>query len=190
MASETAEGTTLDVLRRLESGPRGLTEPEAASRLAAYGENTLPDRRTPSWTRRCVRALRDPFTAVLLCLGLVSAAVASWGTAVRNGLEPWRLLIVAIVLFGSEKLPDTARPLGRSMRILKGEAKAPEGGGRFGRGARGAAPGCRARGRRIGPVARRAPRAGSRLAAGLRAAPPAPGARSSPPGSPSGAACG
>jgi Mg2+-importing ATPase len=82
MASETAGGTTLEVLRRLESGPRGLTETQAASRLAAVGENTLPDRRTPSWPRRCVRALRDPFTAVLLCLGLVSAAVASWGTAV------------------------------------------------------------------------------------------------------------
>ncbi|GAA2307615.1 magnesium-translocating P-type ATPase [Streptomyces hawaiiensis] len=82
MASEPAEGTTLEVLRRLESGPRGLTESEAASRLAAFGENTLPDRRTPSWPRRCARALRDPFTAVLLCLGLVSAAVASWGTAV------------------------------------------------------------------------------------------------------------
>ncbi|MEU0166224.1 magnesium-translocating P-type ATPase [Streptomyces iakyrus] len=82
MASESAGGTTLEVLRRLESGPRGLTETQAASRLAAYGENTLPDRRTPSWPRRCVRALRDPFTAVLLCLGLVSAAVASWGTAV------------------------------------------------------------------------------------------------------------
>ncbi|MEU1101100.1 magnesium-translocating P-type ATPase [Streptomyces tibetensis] len=82
MASEPAEGTTLEVLRRLESGPRGLTDTEAASRLDACGENTLPDRRTPSWPRRCARALRDPFTAVLLCLGLVSAAVASWGTAV------------------------------------------------------------------------------------------------------------
>jgi sec-independent protein translocase protein TatA len=45
----------------------------------------------------------------------------------RNGLEPWHLLIVAIVvivLFGSKKLPDTARSLGRSMRILKSEARA------------------------------------------------------------------
>jgi sec-independent protein translocase protein TatA len=45
----------------------------------------------------------------------------------RNGLEPWHLLIVAlvvIVLFGSKKLPDTARALGRSMRILKSEARA------------------------------------------------------------------
>lgn len=45
----------------------------------------------------------------------------------RNGLEPWHLLIVAIIiilLFGSKKLPDTARALGKSMRILKSEAKA------------------------------------------------------------------
>ncbi|MEV7080887.1 Sec-independent protein translocase subunit TatA [Streptomyces sp. NPDC093516] len=45
----------------------------------------------------------------------------------RNGLEPWHLLIlvaVVVVLFGSKKLPDTARALGRSMRILKSEARA------------------------------------------------------------------
>ncbi|WP_406458289.1 Sec-independent protein translocase subunit TatA [Streptomyces sp. NBC_00876] len=45
----------------------------------------------------------------------------------RNGLEPWHLLVVAIVVlavFGSKKLPDTARALGKSMRILKSEAKA------------------------------------------------------------------
>jgi sec-independent protein translocase protein TatA len=45
----------------------------------------------------------------------------------RNGLEPWHLLIVAIViivLFGSKKLPDMARSLGKSARILKSEAKA------------------------------------------------------------------
>jgi sec-independent protein translocase protein TatA len=45
----------------------------------------------------------------------------------RNGLEPWHLLIVAvmiILLFGSKKLPEAARGLGKSMRILKSEAKA------------------------------------------------------------------
>lgn len=45
----------------------------------------------------------------------------------RNGLEPWHLLIVAVVLillFGSKKLPDTARALGKSLRILKSETKA------------------------------------------------------------------
>ena len=38
--------------------------------------------------------------------------------------SPWKVLIVAVVvlvLFGSRKLPDAARSLGRSMRILKAE---------------------------------------------------------------------
>jgi sec-independent protein translocase protein TatA len=45
----------------------------------------------------------------------------------RNALEPWHILVVVlvvVVLFGSKKLPDTARALGKSMRILKSEAKA------------------------------------------------------------------
>lgn len=48
----------------------------------------------------------------------------------RNGLEPWHLLLVGIVIllvFGSKKLPDTARALGKSMRILKSETKAMKG---------------------------------------------------------------
>ncbi|CAM5687582.1 magnesium-translocating P-type ATPase [Streptomyces purpurascens] len=94
MVSETAGGTTLEVLRRLESGPRGLTEAEAAARLLTSGENTLPEARTPSWQLRCGRALRDPFTAVLLCLGLVSVAIASWGT----GVVILALVVVSCVL--------------------------------------------------------------------------------------------
>ncbi|MFD0571488.1 Sec-independent protein translocase subunit TatA [Kitasatospora gansuensis] len=45
----------------------------------------------------------------------------------RNGFEPWHLLVVLaviILLFGSKKLPDMARGLGKSMRILKAETKA------------------------------------------------------------------
>ena len=38
--------------------------------------------------------------------------------------SPWKILIIALVilvLFGSKKLPDAARSLGKSMRILKTE---------------------------------------------------------------------
>src|SRR4051794_39281237 len=41
-------------------------------------------------------------------------------------LGPWEIAIIAVVvlvLFGSKKLPDTARSLGRSLRILKSETK-------------------------------------------------------------------
>ncbi|MER6536750.1 magnesium-translocating P-type ATPase [Streptomyces sp900105755] len=82
MASEGEAATSLQVLRRLDTGPRGLTEAEAAARLTDLGANSPPLPHTASWPLRCARALRDPFTAVLLTLGLVSALVASWGTAV------------------------------------------------------------------------------------------------------------
>jgi sec-independent protein translocase protein TatA len=45
----------------------------------------------------------------------------------RNGLEPWHValaVLVFLLLFGSKKLPDAARGLGKSMRILKSEARA------------------------------------------------------------------
>lgn len=36
------------------------------------------------------------------------------------------LLLLALVLFGAKRLPDSARSLGRSMRIFKSELKALE----------------------------------------------------------------
>jgi sec-independent protein translocase protein TatA len=41
-----------------------------------------------------------------------------------DALSPWHLLIIAaifVILFGAKKLPDSARALGRSMRIFKAE---------------------------------------------------------------------
>ena len=41
-------------------------------------------------------------------------------------LSPWHLLILAavvLVLFGAKKLPESARALGRSMRIFKAETQ-------------------------------------------------------------------
>ncbi|MEU0068271.1 magnesium-translocating P-type ATPase [Streptomyces sp. NPDC006332] len=109
-ASESAEDTSLQVLRRLDTGPRGLTETEAQARLARTGENTLPEVRTPSWPRRLLRGLRDPFTAVLLCLGLVSAAVASWGTAT---------VILALVAVSCVLRASGERRADRSMAALR-----------------------------------------------------------------------
>ena len=41
-----------------------------------------------------------------------------------GGLQWWHILLVVlafVILFGSKKLPDAARGLGRSLRILKAE---------------------------------------------------------------------
>lgn len=43
-----------------------------------------------------------------------------------NALKPWHLLVLAvvfIVLFGAKRLPDSARSLGRSLRIFKSEVQ-------------------------------------------------------------------
>lgn len=39
-------------------------------------------------------------------------------------MQPWHwivLIVVVVILFGSKKLPDAARGLGRSLRIFKSE---------------------------------------------------------------------
>ncbi|MFS8479065.1 MAG: Sec-independent protein translocase subunit TatA [Micromonosporaceae bacterium] len=43
-----------------------------------------------------------------------------------NALRPWHIAIlvaVLILLFGAKRLPDAARSLGRSLRIIKAETK-------------------------------------------------------------------
>ncbi len=44
----------------------------------------------------------------------------------RGMFEGWHLIILVVllaILFGSKRLPDAARGLGRSLRILKAEVK-------------------------------------------------------------------
>ncbi|MFD8686393.1 magnesium-translocating P-type ATPase [Streptomyces sp. NPDC059651] len=91
--------TSLQVLRSLDSGPRGLLEPEAQERLNRFGENSLPARRPVPWPRRFLRTLRDPFTSVLLCLGLVSAVTSAWGTAAVTSV----LVVVSCLLRSTEE---------------------------------------------------------------------------------------
>jgi sec-independent protein translocase protein TatA len=43
-----------------------------------------------------------------------------------GAVRPWHiivLVVVLILLFGAKRLPDAARSLGRSMRIIKAETK-------------------------------------------------------------------
>ena len=43
-----------------------------------------------------------------------------------GGLQPWHWLILAVVmvvLFGSKRLPDAARSVGKSLRIFKSEVR-------------------------------------------------------------------
>ncbi|MFE4538227.1 HAD-IC family P-type ATPase [Streptomyces scopuliridis] len=102
--------TSLQVLRLLDSGPRGLTDAQAEERLLRYGENAVPEWRTASWPRRFVRSVRDPFTAVLLCLGVVSATVSAWGTA---------LVILSLVVVSCLLRSSGEHRADRSMAALR-----------------------------------------------------------------------
>lgn len=95
----SAPPTSLQVLRSLDSGPRGLLERDAQERLTRFGENTLPARRPVPRPRRFLLTLRDPFTSVLLCLGLVSALVGAWGTAAVTSV----LAVVSCLLRSAEE---------------------------------------------------------------------------------------
>ena len=51
-----------------------------------------------------------------------------------GALSPWHwaiIIVVVLLLFGSKKLPDMARGLGQSMRILKAESRAMADDGRL-----------------------------------------------------------
>jgi Mg2+-importing ATPase len=72
--------TALQVLRRLDTGPKGLTEAEAESRLARHGQNTVPVSAT-TWRTRLAASGRDPFTLVLAVLAVASACIGASGTA-------------------------------------------------------------------------------------------------------------
>lgn len=43
--------------------------------------------------------------------------------SIPGGWELVLILLVVVVVFGSKRLPDSARALGKSMRILKAETK-------------------------------------------------------------------
>lgn len=52
-----------------------------------------------------------------------------------GALQPWHwivLIIVVVLLFGSKKLPEAARGLGRSMRIFKSEVQEMQNDGKKG----------------------------------------------------------
>jgi P-type Mg2+ transporter len=77
----------LQVLRAVESSPRGLVETEAQARLVRHGENAVPAARQPHWGSRLARVAANPFLVVLGCLAVVSALTGDIaGAAVIAGL--------------------------------------------------------------------------------------------------------
>lgn len=58
------------------------------------------------------------------------AAAAGTGRSTTGEFSAWHWVVVAISLVGTNKLPDLARSLGQSARILKAEARSPSADGK------------------------------------------------------------
>jgi P-type Mg2+ transporter len=66
-----ASTSDFELYKEVSSSPRGLTEDDAAARLAEFGENVMREPDGPSVAGRVVAALRSPFVALLVTLGVI-----------------------------------------------------------------------------------------------------------------------
>lgn len=64
-----------DTYRELETGPEGLSSPEAESRLLKYGENRLQEEKKKSLLTRIIEEFIDPMIIILLAASGLSAFV-------------------------------------------------------------------------------------------------------------------
>jgi len=63
------------VYETLRSGPEGLSEEEAAVRLAQYGKNVLPAGKTPGIAEIIFHQFRSPLIYILLAAGIISILI-------------------------------------------------------------------------------------------------------------------
>ena len=62
-----------EILKELQTGKDGLSDEQAAQRLAQYGENKLQEGRKITMFERFVEELKDPMLIMLMCAAVVSA---------------------------------------------------------------------------------------------------------------------
>ncbi len=88
---EAAMKESGEVLRGLGTGPAGLTEDEAAARLAQYGPNEVAREKKASWLKRFWVAARNPLVVLLTILAVVTFATATTRSDVVGG---WVMLVM------------------------------------------------------------------------------------------------
>lgn len=80
--TEAANASVDDALELCASSSSGLSEEEAARRLAAHGYNEIASEKSLSWERRLFRALRNPLVILLFVLAAVSLGSGDGRSAV------------------------------------------------------------------------------------------------------------
>ena len=84
-----------DTLHALDSTPDGLTQEQAAARLARDGRNVLTEPPKPSLVKRFFQQLADPMILVLLAAALISAITSAY--AHESFADVIIILIVVII---------------------------------------------------------------------------------------------
>ena len=91
-----AGGTTADLEQKLTASDTGLSQAEAASRLAANGPNTTTDTRLKPWYVFLLRSFADEFIVVLVLLGVISIVM---GDALGASIIFLLAVVSAIIRF-------------------------------------------------------------------------------------------
>ena len=89
--------TAEEVLAELRTGERGLTQEEAANRLAEVGENALQDKKKGSVIKLFLAQFKDFMTILLICAAAVSAVIA-YVTGDAHELADTGILLFIILL--------------------------------------------------------------------------------------------
>jgi Ca2+-transporting ATPase len=76
-----------EVLEELGSCPTGLTEAEAAERLAKHGPNKLKEAEKPSLLQRFLTQLKDPMLLILMAAAAVSAVTNTQRRELHRGVH-------------------------------------------------------------------------------------------------------
>ncbi len=103
--AEVAQLERSDVFSRMKASPEGLSEDEAASRLAKNGPNVVATNQHRGWPWRLLTAARNPLVILLLVLATISFAT---GDARAGSVMALMVILSVLLRFVQEARADAA----------------------------------------------------------------------------------
>jgi Mg2+-importing ATPase len=93
-----ATGEAAEILQRLNTTPAGLSEEEAAERLAVFGPNEVAQEKQHGWLRRLWVAVRNPLVILLAVLVVITFATAGDPSDYIGGFVMLAMIVLAVLL--------------------------------------------------------------------------------------------
>ena len=108
-ARDAAMEEAVAVLEKLRTSPAGLSEAEAAARLAEHGPNEVAQEKKHDWLWRLWLAVRNPLVILLTVLAIVTFATAQGASDMIGGWVMLAMVVLGVSLrFIQETKADTA----------------------------------------------------------------------------------